>query len=311
VDSLSKTWLDDEFLKGTDEQDREEEPQKVGRLGLPAENCADHVTLNGRTRPPFYVVTVNYHDEDAIVRMIESLRSTDIVKKLIIVDHSESDKLNPISAGFPMSIIRQQNRGYGAGLNRGLRQIPDRDALVMLCNPDTAILNWGKVIDALDYMAQNPRVGCIIPSLLSKDGQSQPAVRRFYSSSMLLAVRIPFIQRWFPEVLKKHYYFEEKKENPSEVDWGSGSAMFVRNSLFPYPISFDERFFLYFEDVDLCVQMWRNGFSVVYYPLLKVCHDEARLSRRTFYYFTVHLTSLVKFIKKYRGLPQRNYSSIS
>ena len=79
-----------------------------------------------RKIPPFYVVTVNYHNENQIIRMIKSLRSVNIVKKLIIVDHSGSDSLNSINSDFPMLVIRQPNRGYGAGLNRGLRQIPDR-----------------------------------------------------------------------------------------------------------------------------------------------------------------------------------------
>jgi GT2 family glycosyltransferase len=309
--AYSKPWLDDEFLKGTDERDREEELQRVRRLGLPAENCADHVALNGRTGPPFYVVTVNYHDEDAIARMIESLRSTDIVKKLIIVDHSNSDSLNSISADFPISIIRQPNRGYGAGLNRGLRQILDQDAIVMLCNPDIEILHRNQLVAALNYLTHNRNIGCLIPKVVTRRGGTEPSARRFYTLSSLLYVRNPWIAKRTAELVKNHYYMEKDGTDPYEIDWGSGSTMFVRSSLFPYPISFDERFFLYFEDVDLCVQMWRNGFSVVHYPSFEVCHSGARLSKKSIYYFAVHLTSLVKFIKKYRGLPQRNRFSIS
>ncbi|MGO9117846.1 MAG: glycosyltransferase [Desulfomonilaceae bacterium] len=302
--TYGKPWLDDEFLGKTDAEDKAE-PEKSRTLSLRENNYDDPAAAGIREMPPFYVVTVNYHNENRIIRMIESLRSVDLVKKLIIVDHSGSDILNSINSDFPISVIPQPNRGYGAGLNRGLRQIPDQDALVMLCNPDTAILNPEKLQHALHYMNQSPEIGCLIPRLLTREGASQPAARRFYTLSTLLTVRNPWILKRWPEFLKEHYYSEDLDNGPYEIDWGSGSTMFVRNSLFPYPISFDERFFLYFEDVDLCAQIWDHGFSVVYYPDLIVNHDGARLSRRSFHYLAVHLTSLLKFIYKYRGLFNR------
>jgi len=299
----SKPWLDPEFLGKIDSEGHEESQSTRIDLGPPS---SVRPTRNRYgSMPPFYVVTVNYHNENKIANMIKSIGSPGILKKLIIVDHSRSDSLSAIGADFPILVIRQPNRGYGAGINRGLRQIPDQDAFVMLCNPDTAILNWGKLLDALDYMKQHPNIGCLIPTLMSRDGKLQPAVRKFYTLSILMAARNPWIQKRFPEALKRHYYLEKEAGEPLEVDWGSGSAMIVRNSMFPYPVSFDERFFLYFEDVDLCAQMWRHGFSVVYYPQLIVYHDAASLSRKSIYYFAIHCASLLKFIHKYRGLFRR------
>ena len=302
--TCSKPWLDNEFHEKTDAEGQEE----LGRDRLSApdtHNFGNWGASFDRKIPPFYVVTVNYHNENQIIRMIRSLRSVNIVKKLIIVDHSGSDSLNSINSDFPMLVIRQPNRGYGAGLNRGLRQIPDQDAVVMLCNPDIEILDRDQVIDTLEYMIDNPNVGCVIPKLVTRQGRPDISARKFYTLSSLLWVRSPWIVKRRPEFLQKHYYTEEQGVGSHNIDWGSGSAMFVRNSLFPYPISFDERFFLYFEDVDLCAQMWRHGFSVVYRPHLVVYHHAARLSRNSIYYFAVHLTSLIKFICKYRGLFNR------
>jgi GT2 family glycosyltransferase len=301
----SKPWLDAQFLGKTDTEGREKEPERARTLSLRAENFADPVAGNDPVTAPFYVVTVNYRSENKIAGMIDSFRSTDILRKLIIVDHSRSESLKAIKADFPILVIQEPNIGYGGGLNAGLRQIPEQDALVLLCNPDIAILNSGEVLGALEYMTQHPNVGCLIPKLLSRDGQFQPAVRRFYTLKILCAVRNPWVQKRFPEVFKWYYYINQQPEGPMEVDWGSGSAMLVRNSLFPHPISFDERFFLYFEDVDLCAQMWRHGFSVVHYPRLMVYHEVANLSRKSIYYFAVHFASLLKFVHKYRGLFQR------
>jgi GT2 family glycosyltransferase len=196
--------------------------------------------------------------------MINSLRSVDLLKKLIIVDHSESDRISSFEVDFPTLVIRQPNKGYGAGLNRGLREIPDQNALVLLCNPDIIVPGSMQLVDALNYMVENPKIGCLIPSLVSEGAELQPAVRKFYTLASFLAVRNSWVGRVFPKLIGNHHYLIKEDMQPFEVDWGSGRAMLVRNSLFPYPISFDERFFLYFEDVDVCAQMWRHGFSVVH-----------------------------------------------
>lgn len=89
-----------------------------------------------------------------------------------------------------------------------------------------------------------------------------------------------------------------------QVDWSSGSALFLRSSLFPYPLSFDERFFVYFEDVDLCAQIHRQGLSIVYYPKMVCIHKEQRESAQRARFLRMHIASLMKYIHKYHGLPQ-------
>ncbi len=69
---------------------------------------------------------------------------------------------------------------------------------------------------------------------------------------------------------------------PFDVDWGCGAAMLFRNSFFPDPLSFDERFFSYFEDVDLCSRAWREGLGVTYFPRLVCLHENANKGRNLF-----------------------------
>ncbi|MGO9121798.1 MAG: glycosyltransferase [Desulfomonilaceae bacterium] len=308
--TYSKPWLDEEFLGNNVAQD-EAEPEISGVLPSSENNSEYPVASDSGGMPPFYVVTVNYHNENQITRMIESLRSVSFLRKLIIVDHSGTDSLSFINSNFPILIIREPNRGYGAGMNRGLRQIPDENGFVMLCNPDTEILDPAQLVDALDYMIRNPSVGCVIPKLVNRQGRPDVSARKFCKLNSLLWVRNPWIVKRSPEFLQDHYYLGEQGPGPYEIDWGSGSAMLVRNSLFPHPISFDERFFLYFEDVDLCAQMWWHGFSVVHHPEVVLYHQAARLSRKSMYYFAVHLTSLLKFIYKYQGLFNRHRSIVN
>jgi GT2 family glycosyltransferase len=69
--------------------------------------------------------------------------------------------------------------------------------------------------------------------------------------------------------------------------------------------AFDDGFFLYFEDVDLCVRLWRRGWSVVYYPKLVFRHRVQRRSHTSWQFLFQHLSSLIRFLIKYKGLPQR------
>ena len=79
--------------------------------------------------------------------------------------------------------------------------------------------------------------------------------------------------------------------------------MFLRGSLFPHPLFFDERFFLYFEDVDLCTQIHKQGFSVLHYPNVVIKHHEQRRSAQNIHHLALHTSSMLKYILKYRGLP--------
>jgi len=253
----------------------------------------------------FYVITVNYNGKHHLKRLIGSLRPIPFKKKLIIVNHSPWECLDDLAVDFQVQIINQENKGYGAGLNRGLREVRDMGAIALLCNPDITILNPDAIKDVIDYMNAHPRVACVMPSLVDREFQPTRSCREFYTFKTLLASRLPMVRNGNPKWLREHFYIDRDCSRPFEVDWGCGGAMFFKASLFPDPLSFDERFFLYFEDVDFCSDMWQKGFSVVFHPKLVCCHDEQKQSRKGLLFFARHFTSLIKYVRKYRGLPRR------
>ena len=255
--------------------------------------------------PPLYVITVNYRSEQYVRRLRDLLGSVDVVNQLIIVDHSESALLTDSQGGCPTRVVRQRNEGYGAGLNRGLQEVEERDAIALLRNPDVEIVNPERIPDILSFMAQNPQVGCVVPSLVDSSNQTAPHCRKFYSLKTLLASRLPIGARDSLQFYRDHLYRNHNGRQPFRVDWGSGCALFVRTSLFPDQVSFDERFFLYFEDVDLCTQLWQKGFEVVCYPKLFFMHHAQKKSHTKIRFFLHHVVSLVKYMNKYQGLPRR------
>jgi GT2 family glycosyltransferase len=254
---------------------------------------------------PFYVITVNYYGKRYLLELIKSLRSIIFLEKMIIVNHSSYEDLDDLQADFDIHIINQINKGYGAGLNRGLREVVEDDAVALLCNPDISLLNPQAIPEALSYMTDHPQVACLIPQLVNYELKPNHACRQFYTLKTLLAARIPWVYNRSLQFMRNHLYLDYDRNDPFEVDWGCGGAMLVKTSLFPSPLCFDERFFLYLEDVDLCAQAYQNDLSVVFFPKLLFCHYEMKSSHKKVLFLIQHLWSLGKFIWKYRGLPQR------
>jgi GT2 family glycosyltransferase len=255
--------------------------------------------------PPFYVITVNYHSSAYLPEFIASLAGLPFISKMLIINHSPEESLAALSAPFPLEVIDQENAGYGAGLNRGLREIGERDAIALLCNPDLVLATPPQVAEALAFMAAHPRVGCLIPRSVDFQGQPILACREFYTWKTLLASRVGFFRRVFAGPYRQHLMLDAPSDRPLEVDWGYGAAMFCRVAALGGAPAFDEDFFLYMEDVDLCVRLWQAGLAVVYYPDLLFRHHSQKDSHRRWRFLRYHLVSLGKFIRKYRGLPQR------
>ncbi|MBI5248393.1 MAG: hypothetical protein HY912_02765 [Desulfomonile tiedjei] len=254
---------------------------------------------------PFYVVTVNYNSGDHLKRLASSLVSMKYLKELIIVNHSGPESIGRLDAPFPIRIIHQKNLGYGAGINRGLLEISEPAAVTLACNPDITIVNPEVMREAIAYLIQNTTVACLFPTLVDLKFLPVHSCRQFYTLKTLLAVRIPWLRNNPPNFLREHFYMNKEGTEPFEVDWGSGAAMLFKNVFFPEPLSFDEKFFLYFEDVDLCTKAWQHGLPVVFFPKMVCLHDAHRQSHHKLSFFIRHVLSLVRYVRKYQGLPKR------
>jgi GT2 family glycosyltransferase len=110
-----------------------------------------------------------------------------------------------------------------------------------------------------------------------------------------------------PELAPKHGCPDAtiiSEPEPCKVDWGSGSSLLFRTSLFPWPVSYDERFFLYFEDVDFCAQIWKAGSSVEFHPRFICQHAAALASHKSPYFLALHIRSCLKIILNIAVFPR-------
>ena len=252
----------------------------------------------------FKAVTVNYRSREDVLRLADNLFTQCGCAELVVVNHDPSENLEGLSRKYPVRVVSQKNKGYGAGLNRGLREIREWDGMVLLCNPDVSVASLKTMSSALQYMRSNPDVACVLPVLTGRDGKVRKSFRQFYTMTTLVGSRL-FKRDQAPAFMHRHFYMDRDSSRPMEVDWGCGAVMLVRGPIFAGTVSFDERFFLYFEDVDICAQIWRAGLKVVWHPHFQCSHGEGAESRRKIRFLKWHVVSALRFVMKYRGFPTR------
>ena len=231
------------------------------------------------------VVTVTYSPGHHLERFLASLSlATDRPVSVLLADNGSTD-------GTPQAAVERYpnvrlfnigaNLGYGTAVNRAIEHLLDRgeiDDWVLVANPD---VQWGpNSIDALLEAATRwPQAGALGPLIRDPDGSVYPSARHLPSliRGGMHAVLGPFWKRnpWTAA------YRQERLE-PSErpVGWLSGSCLLVRRSAFGQIGGFDERYFMYMEDVDLGDRLGKAGWLNVYVPSAEVLHHKGHSTGR-------------------------------
>lgn len=183
---------------------------------------------------------------------------------------------------------------------------------VLIMNGDI-IIKKNSIEKLLDYIKNNPKVGMIGPKLLNFNETLQYSCYRFYQPITIIYRRtflgkLKFAQKHLDNFLMKDYDHKE----PKEVDWFMGAAYIVSRKAVEKVGLMDQRFKLYFEDIDWCRRFWMNGYKVVYYPLAEMYHyhgkgsDSSRgvikslISNKLAW---IHIISAIKYFLKYWGEP--------
>lgn len=253
------------------------------------------------------VLTVNYHTSGDLAALAESVRNHAGGQEveLIIANNSADDAVDLSSDdALRVTVLPSANVGFGAGINLAFRHA--RGDVLFVANPDLKIVE-DTFDTAVAFLSDHADVGIVLPLLRYPEGDVQASVRRFYTWPVVLYARSPLRALRIRPAFFRHYLCERlDRSRPSDVDWGLGGAMFLRRSNVDEAGIFDERFFLYFEDVDLCYRMWARRRRVVYCPQIECIHAHQRHSRKAFSHAGWHhFRSLLRFVSKYNGLPTR------
>jgi GT2 family glycosyltransferase len=244
---------------------------------------------------------VLYRNDPAEIRKpIESfLRSARNVK-LYLVDNSGTDALRfqfispQIEYIFP-----GKNLGYGAGHNLAIQKAGKNSLYHIILNPDIEFKT--EILDGLfNFMQSNPGIGLVMPRVLYKNGHVQYLCKRLPSPADLFLRRfIPGpVKFLFSKLLQRYELRDHDYNLAMEVPNLSGCFMFIRTEVFSKVGSFDERYFLYLEDTDLCRRI-NQQYRTVYYPAETIIHGYRKESYKSWKLLTHHLRSSIKYFNKW------------
>lgn len=221
------------------------------------------------------VLIVSYNSRAQLGGLLKALRRelAGLQGEVLVVDNASNDgSADYVEARHPwVRLLRSpRNLGFAAGNNLGARHA--RGRWLLLLNPD-AVPEPGTLARAIALMQAHPEVGLAGARLFDIEGHDQPSARSFPRLSLEfyvlsgLAARCPRSRQ-----LGAMDRTWADPAQPAEVDWVPGAFAMLPRQLFEQLGGFDERYFLYYEEVDLCRRIQATGYRVMYWPELRVRH---------------------------------------
>src|SRR3989339_781857 len=198
--------------------------------------------------------------------------------EIIVVDNNpEARIIQMVNQEFPQVkvIVSEVNEGFAKGINHAMKEASGR--YFFSFNPDMVMLP--KALEELvSYLDQHQTVGAVGPRLQCPSGELQQSCYRFMEVKTIFYRRLPFLKKLsFAKTHLQNYLMEEwDHQETREVDYLLGAAILLRREMIEKIGAFDERFFMYFEDQDLCRRCWDAGWKVVYHPFSVMIHYHRR-----------------------------------
>ena len=223
-------------------------------------------------------IILNYRSEKHLAKCLASLeRKTIGLKTEIILVNNDPEKLNTKNSNFPLTVLNNfSNLGFAKGCNLGAKKANGK--ILFFLNPDTELLsdNLVEFIPLLDKES----LGIIAPTLLDANNQPQP---------WSFGKKITPLKTVLANIFKKNSFSFSRSSLTANLDWVSGAALLIRKDLFEKVGGFDEKFFMYFEDVDLCLRVRRLQKEIVRLKQLTVRHygsgsTENQEQQKKYYY---------------------------
>jgi N-acetylglucosaminyl-diphospho-decaprenol L-rhamnosyltransferase len=234
------------------------------------------------TRPDLTVVIVSWNVRDHLLRCLAALSSEDVRGKLdieiIIVDNASTDGTLETLHEWPMRVIANNtNLGYGRANNMGLSAARGRHMLVL--NPDT-LPQPGSIPSLFRFAAMHHESGIVAPRLLNPDGSVQPASFSFPSLPMAAIDLFPLpdfipgrFRSWLVHSpLNGRHRGEGRRKKPFRIDHPLGACFLIRRGAYEECGGFDERIFMYSEEIDLAIRYAQAGWECWQVPAARVVH---------------------------------------
>ncbi len=253
------------------------------------------------------IIIVNYNSTELLKNCIDSIEmfTNSINYEIIVVDN------NSMTGDFDVllkdrervTLIKNDtNKGFGSANNQGVKIAKGK--YVLLLNNDTILFESSikKVFDFAESLKGNIIVGC---KLLNEDRSIQKSVYDFptllnvFTSNFFLYLLFPKSKHF-----NKYHLMNKGLNNVTEIDVATGAFLFMHRKIFDASGGFDERFFFYMDDTDLCYRHKKNNGKVIYFPETSIIHLKGKSAKGESWFKNKHQSiSTIKFFQKhYFGL---------
>ena len=249
------------------------------------------------------IVTYNTEQEE-LNRILNCFKKIKLKFKLWISDNSEKDILRNFIENFSDNrikyIFNNSNKGFGAGHNIVLQKLieeNEKSEFHLMINADV-FFEENTIEKIIAYMRKNSDIGQIGPKIYESNGEINRSCRLLPTPLNLI------FRRFFPvkSIVEKMDYSYEMKwydyKSIIEVPILSGCFIFVRTDILKDIGVFDERYFMYMEDYDLCRRIGKK-YKVVFYPKVNIVHEHGKASYKSRKMMIIHIKSAIKYFNKW------------
>lgn len=260
------------------------------------------------------IIILNYRTKGLLKQCLRGIELSQLQMpyEVLVVDNNSRDgSIEMVAEFFPWAkrLPLTTNGGFAVGNNAGIRQAQGK--YVMILNPDVAVFK-GAADSLLAYMNEHLQVGIAVPKLINPDGTVQMSAMRFPNFTVPVWRRTPLGKLPIPQnILRRYHMAEWDHKDNRPIGWALGACLLMRRTAIDAVGMFDEQFFLYLEDVDLCRRMWAKQWEIHYVAQAEMVHFHQRLSATAAvltsmfsYAARIHIKSWLQYFKKYSGQPQ-------
>ena len=216
-------------------------------------------------------------------------------KRLFLIDNSSTNILEKKFDHPEIEyIFSGKNLGFGKAQNRVIDNIINKSRYHLILNPDVTFLP-NVIPDLIDEIIKHNDIAMIAPKVVFPNGEHQYSCRRYPTVLDLLARLLKFPKK----IIERGEYKDIDLSKSFYPDFLQGCFQLFRTEDFIEIGGFDERYFLYMEDVDICREIDKIGKKKYYYPNVQIKHELRKGSSKNIYLFFTHLNSSIKYFKKW------------
>lgn len=248
------------------------------------------------------IIYVYYNTPKEILDSVDSLMTACIKNKyeIIIINNNSPKPLPAFARKHNITILdNKKNYGYGKAVNQGAKIANGK--LLLVVNPDTIFQNYA--IDLMvEKMNSDKKIGVLGPQLIDAHGKVLHSISSMPNLPDILFA-LSYINKIWPNnsYSRKYWALGIDRNREFESETVGGAVMLIRKNVFKKIEGFDERFFLYFEEADLCKRVTKAEYRVLYYPKAKVVHLVGKSTKDKKFIKQNYEKSRFLFLKKYYG----------